>query len=145
MRAGDRDRDAVAERLGDALSDGALGAAEYQARLDRALGAVTQDELAALTADLPASGTAGARAAARAETARRRADLLRWRKEILYWIGGAVIMNVIWVAGSISKGHLDTYWPAWPLGIWAAILLSYVFWPERDKRDRDRPGRGPRV
>ncbi|WP_245627480.1 DUF1707 SHOCT-like domain-containing protein [Actinomadura oligospora] len=136
LRAGDRDRDAVAERLGDALADGALSAAEYQSRLDRALAAVTQDELAALTADLPESRTAGARAAAVAASTRRAADRLRWRKEILYWVGGAVIMTVLWAAKSISQGHLEDYWPAWPLGIWGAILLSYVFWPARDKKNR---------
>ncbi|MEV5572282.1 DUF1707 domain-containing protein [Spirillospora sp. NPDC052269] len=141
LRAGDRDRDAVAERLGDALADGALSAAEYQARLDRAMGAVTQAELAALTADLPESGTAGARAAAAVASAHRRADRLRARKEVLYWVGGAVIMTVLWAAKSISQGHLEDYWPAWPLGIWGAILLSYVFWPSRDNRNR---GRGDR-
>lgn len=136
LRASDRDRDTTAERLGDALADGALSAAEYQARLERALGAVTHAELTVLTADLPVSGTAGARAAARAESARRLADRLRWRKELLYWVGGAVIMNVIWAARSISEGRLEDYWPALPLGIWAAILISYVFWPERDKGRR---------
>ncbi|MCP2343275.1 DUF1707 SHOCT-like domain-containing protein [Actinomadura rupiterrae] len=136
VRADDRERDATAERLGDALADGALSAAEYQARLDRALGAATRDELDALTADLPESRSAAVRAAAHAATERRLADRLRWRKEIGYWAGGAVIMNVLWAAGSLSSGRAEDYWPAWPLGIWGAILLSYVFWPERDKKDR---------
>ncbi|MFC4907483.1 DUF1707 SHOCT-like domain-containing protein [Actinomadura gamaensis] len=136
VRASDLDRDAAAERLADALADGALTAAEHRARLERALAATTRDELDALTADLPASGSAAARAAERAASARRVADRLRWRKEIGYWVGGAVIMNVLWVAGSLSSGRLEDYWPAWPLGVWAAILLSYVFWPARNGKER---------
>ncbi|MEV4259168.1 hypothetical protein AB0J52_38925, partial [Spirillospora sp. NPDC049652] len=67
-------------------------------------------------------------------------ERLRWRKEILYWIGGAVIMNVLWAAKSLSAGRPEDYWPAWPLGIWGAILLSYVFWPSREAKRR-REGR----
>ncbi|RFU43203.1 hypothetical protein DZF91_02445, partial [Actinomadura logoneensis] len=86
------------------------------------------------------SRAAGARAAARAETERRRVERLWWRKEVLYWIGGAVIMNVLWAARSLGEGRLEDYWPAWPLGIWAAILLSYVFWPSRETRRRREGG-----
>jgi hypothetical protein len=54
IRAGDADRDAAAGALADAVAAGRLSLAEHDARLDALFAAVTQDELAAVTADLPA-------------------------------------------------------------------------------------------
>jgi Domain of unknown function (DUF1707) len=52
-RAGDGDREAVAERLRVAAGDGRIDLAELDDRLGRALGAKTYDELDELVADLP--------------------------------------------------------------------------------------------
>jgi hypothetical protein len=54
IRAGDADRDDAASALADAVAAGRLSPAEHDARLDALFAAVTQDQLAAVTADLPA-------------------------------------------------------------------------------------------
>ena len=58
LRASHEDRDNVVEQLRVAAGDGRLTAAELDERLELALTARTYAELAALTADLPAAGTA---------------------------------------------------------------------------------------
>jgi hypothetical protein len=58
QRASHEDRDKVAERLRVAAGDGRLSPEELDERLERALTARTYAELAALVADLPATGAA---------------------------------------------------------------------------------------
>ena len=53
LRAGDTDRERVAERLRLALDEGRLNLYEYDERLRDAYGAKTYSELDALLADLP--------------------------------------------------------------------------------------------
>ncbi|MEU6040399.1 DUF1707 domain-containing protein [Actinomadura sp. NPDC047616] len=143
MRASDADRTAVIERLGDALAEGALDTTEYQRRLDAAATAVTTAQLAPLTADLPVSRAAQAKAAAARRAARARADKRAWFDEWGYWAAGALIMTVIWAATSLQAGEWKTYWPAAPLGIWAAVLISYAVWPDKPRdKDHHDPG-GP--
>ncbi|TMR37538.1 DUF1707 domain-containing protein [Actinomadura geliboluensis] len=57
MRAGDADRERVAQVLRDAAGDGRLTLAELDERLDAVYAAKTYGELAPLTRDLPAAGT----------------------------------------------------------------------------------------
>jgi hypothetical protein len=52
-RASDRDRDRTIAALNDASASGRLGAEDHDARLDRALAAITMADLAALIIDLP--------------------------------------------------------------------------------------------
>jgi len=58
LRASHEDRDRVVEVLREAAGDGRLTSGELDDRLERALTARTYGELAALTADLPATPTA---------------------------------------------------------------------------------------
>ncbi len=58
LRASDADRERVAEVLRDALAEGRLDMEEFEERLDATYQARTYGELAPLTRDLPASGTA---------------------------------------------------------------------------------------
>jgi hypothetical protein len=53
LRASHEDRDRVVDTLRTAGGDGRLTAEELDARVERALSARTQGELAALVADLP--------------------------------------------------------------------------------------------
>ncbi|MFG2089466.1 DUF1707 domain-containing protein [Spirillospora sp. NPDC048824] len=131
-RASDHDRDTTVQRLGDALADGALDPAEHGRRLDRALTATTHGDLHRLTADLPPSQTARHRAETARRTAKTKADKRAWRDEWNYWTGAAAIMTAIWAISALRKGEWTSYWPAVPLGIWAAILISYAIWPSRD-------------
>ncbi|XRQ15181.1 DUF1707 SHOCT-like domain-containing protein [Actinomadura welshii] len=132
VRASDHDRDAAVQRLGDALADGALDTTEHGRRLDRALTATTRGDLHRLTADLPPSPAARARAENARRAAKDKADKRAWRDEWAYWAGGAVIMTALWAVSSLREGDLDSYWPAVPLAIWAAGLISYAIWPSRD-------------
>src|SRR5215469_12083765 len=61
VRASDADRDRVLDLLREAMGDGRLTAAEFDARMEAALSSRTLGELAVLTADLgPGPGGAGA-------------------------------------------------------------------------------------
>jgi Domain of unknown function (DUF1707)/Cell wall-active antibiotics response 4TMS YvqF len=60
LRASDADRERVAEILRDALAEGRLDMAEFEERLEATYKARTYGELAPLTRDLPATGTAAA-------------------------------------------------------------------------------------
>lgn len=53
VRASDAERDMVIERLGRAFGQGRLSVEEFQERVSAAQVAVTRDELADLTSDLP--------------------------------------------------------------------------------------------
>jgi len=53
LRAGDADRDRVAEALGNAYSEGRLSRDEYDARLDKALSARAYADLDRVVSDLP--------------------------------------------------------------------------------------------
>jgi hypothetical protein len=59
MRASDEDRERVAEQLRIAAGDGRLTLEELDERLDKALSARTDGELAALVTDLPATPGGG--------------------------------------------------------------------------------------
>ncbi|SEG84775.1 protein of unknown function [Thermomonospora echinospora] len=133
MRAGDADRDATIQALGDALAEGRLDPAEHDSRLTRAATATTFGQLAALTADLPPSPSAATGGQTTTDPAHRQDDRRAWLKEVQYWLGGALVMNLIWAAQSLKDHQWASYWPAVPLGIWAAILLTYLIWPQ----DRD--------
>lgn len=63
MRAGDADRERVAQVLREAAGDGRLTLAELDERLDAVYAAKTYGELAPLTRDLPAAGAAAPPAA----------------------------------------------------------------------------------
>ncbi|QXJ26266.1 DUF1707 domain-containing protein [Actinomadura graeca] len=129
VRASDGDRDGAVQALGEALAEGALDTAEYGRRLGRALAAVTRADLDALTADLPASRAAHDRAAAARRAARAEADEREWWNEWAHWAGAAAIMTVIWGVTSLSEGEWRFFWPVFPLGVWAAILLACALWP----------------
>ncbi|MFC4053634.1 DUF1707 domain-containing protein [Actinomadura syzygii] len=132
VRASDQDRDSTVQRLGDALSEGALDTVEHRRRLHRALTAATRGDLHRLTADLPESRAAHDRAETARRTAETEADKRAWLDEWGYWAGGAAIMTVIWAASAVHKGEWTFFWPVVPLGIWAAILVSYAIWPSHD-------------
>ncbi|TDD61556.1 DUF1707 domain-containing protein [Actinomadura rubrisoli] len=134
VRASDGDRDAAIEHLGDALAEGALDAAEYDRRLERAVAAATCADLAALTGDLPVSRAALARAEKARGAARALAARREWFDEWGHWAGGAVIMTVIWAVTSLRAGEWRFFWPVVPLGIWAAVLITYAVWPSREDR-----------
>ncbi|MGW6917235.1 DUF1707 SHOCT-like domain-containing protein [Kitasatospora sp. NPDC054939] len=127
VRVSDVDRDRALAALAAALAEGRLDAQEHTARSQAALQARTADDLAALTADLPAPTPT------RAE--RDRKDLAEWLAEWRYWLGGLVIMSAVWGTRCLQKGELTHYWPAAPLGVWAAVLIAIAIWPRPGGKD----------
>ena len=138
MRAADADRTAVAGVLGEHMAAGRLTLDEYDERLARAYAARTYGELAALTADLPATTTA--------EVARTPAsagdggsawdgDPHSWRS----WATTALIVLVIWAATSLASWELLYFWPIWVIGPWGVVLLVQSF-PGGDDDERRQVG-----
>jgi hypothetical protein len=95
LRAGDRDRAAVADRLRAEHLAGRLETEEFEERLDRCYAAKTYRELDALTADLPSEGR---------ERPRRRA----WR-----WPALVAVVPLLIALAALSHGRL--LWLAFPL------------------------------
>lgn len=120
MRVSDSDRAAAAERLRIAVDEGRLDLTEYDARLRSTYAATTYGELEPVTADLPAVQHATLPATKEPAVEERRKWLNEWRE----WLGGAIIMIAIWGTTSFVSGTLHTFWPAIPLGIWAAVLVA---------------------
>jgi hypothetical protein len=124
MRAGDGDRQAVADRLKVALDEGRLDLHEYDERLQKTYAAKTFGDLNGLLDDLP--GTAApqqsrvapyeAAAPARAEPEHRPGPSA-W---VDPYSGVIVVCIAIWAITSISSGHLDYFWPVW-------LLIPLVF------------------
>ena len=131
LRAADVDREFVAERLRKALDEGRLDLSEYDDRLREAYAARTYGDLKALLADLPevtppgrgqvvpAGMTAPVPVGGPVDVPRghtRRWIAAQWSS----WLSVAVILTTIWL---LSGAHGD-FWPAWPLGIWGAVMLA---------------------
>jgi hypothetical protein len=128
LRISDADRAAAAERLRVAVDEGRLDLTEYDTRLRSAYAATTYGDLEPLTADLPAVPAATPAVKEPAALEERSKWLDEWRD----WLGGAVIMIAIWGTTSLVAGDLTPFWPAIPLGIWAAVLLAGLL--EKKKR-----------
>ncbi|MFI6128023.1 DUF1707 domain-containing protein [Micromonospora sp. NPDC051141] len=160
MRAADRDREAVAERLRLALEEGRLGLHEYDERLARAYGARTYGELDEVVADLPGPAPAERSALVPAaptppppapspvpasepvaggpEVPEARSRLLGlW----LPWLRVAAILVPIWLIGAVSSGHAAGVWPLWVLGPWGGLVLMQsvgLIGADHGRKRRDR-------
>jgi len=136
MRAGDADRERVAERLRIALDEGRLNLHEYDERLRDAYSAKTYAELDGLLHDLP--GTVPASQSALATTGPERAAATwqarpdgsypgatrAWLVEMWsHWVRAVGICVVIWAATGVFAGGLIYFWPGWVAGPWGVVLL----------------------
>jgi Domain of unknown function (DUF1707) len=133
LRVGTTEREATVQVLGSAMADGKLTMAEYEERVDAVWKSTTRGELAQVTHDLPVAAS---------ENVVESKDAREWREyfdEWRWWFGGAIVMTGIWGFQSISDGEPNNYWPMWPLGIWALILVAMIFMPE-DKDDKEGEG-----
>lgn len=136
LRVGTAERESTVQILGSAMADGRLTMTEYEERVDDVWKSSTRGELARVTDDLPAVISEAEDAIDKSAEWREYFDEWRW------WFIGAIIMTGIWGFQSISDGELNGYWPGWPLGIWALILVAMIFMPDEDddgdKKDRDK-------
>ena len=138
MRASDRDRQEVVDRLRDAVAEGRLKMDEYVDRMGRAYQAVTYGDLASLHTDLPAAGpTAERRTAlpAKAPPVKALPAGEAWRGflagqpgalRVLWtiWLAAVSINVVVWALVSGTTGHLIYPWPLWVAGPWGAALFA---------------------
>ncbi|SHJ84155.1 protein of unknown function [Nocardiopsis flavescens] len=124
-RASDDEREQIVERLTTAFVEGRLDLVEYERRVESALRAVLVGELDRLIADLPAP-------AARPPLVTPVRDESRWEHadEWRWWLGIAVVLTGVWGGAVLIGGELVPYWPLVPLGIWAAVLLASMVWPD---------------
>ena|SRR5215469_6990768 len=141
MRASDRDRQDVVDRLQTAVGDGRLRMDEYLERMEVAYQAITLGELAPLCADLPPSAPVAVRApdAPRALSPLARVVLPCCVTGIIAWISRlpgalrvlwavwltAVLVNVVvWVLVSVTTGHFLYPWPLWVAGPYGGLLVA---------------------
>ena len=116
MRAGDGDRQAVAEKLKTALDEGRLDLHEYDERLQRTYSAKTYGDLQGLLTDLP--GTVPV-AHSQVQPFGSGSPVVEpaSKSGMPSWLGpyaGVVLVSVvIWAIVSISSGELLYFWPIW--------------------------------
>lgn len=127
LRAGDQDRERIAERLRKGHAEGRLDTAELQQRLERCYEAKTFGELGELVSDLPRQD----------EPSERRP--LGWSPAPWHWGLGrlAPILIVLFVLAALSgPHHIFLFW----------IPLLFIFWRLswwRRRRWSAGPRRGP--
>ncbi|AFM15342.1 protein of unknown function (DUF1707) [Mycolicibacterium chubuense NBB4] len=134
LRAGDRDREAAAALLGQALAQGYLDLAEYEKRVATVFDAYTTPDLRRLTADLPLAELRRhdpRRAAARRAAARRSVHI-----HLAGYLTMVVVVLTVWLAVGLSADAWY-FWPIWPIlgagiGVLAhALPIRYAFPPCR--------------
>ena len=132
LRAGDRDREEIADRLRDAHVEGRLSAAELNERLDAAYAATHVDELPQLVADLPPVRPAPS---ADRRPAPRRSGRWPFPPFVLLLVAASVLLLV--------TGHFP-----FPLIALALIVLFWRHhrgWGARHARFTGYPGRSART
>ena len=122
-RAGDRDREKTAARLGQALAQGYLQLDEYDQRVQKVFQTHNTGELRELLADLPLDRIR------RADPRRRAARIAAARKGVRIHLAAYLAMTVIvlavWAAVAATTGS-SYFWPIWPI-LGAAIgLISHA-------------------
>jgi Domain of unknown function (DUF1707)/2TM domain len=124
VRVGDREREKVISRLGQAFTQGYLSIPDYETRLDQAFAAKTAGALALALSDLPVGRIARddpQRHAARAAAARRGV-----RIHLAAYVAAALLMIGIWLAVALSVGAWY-FWPVWPiLGMGIGVVSHAV-------------------
>ncbi len=122
-RAGDRDRQKTATRLGQALAQGYLEMDEYEQRVQVVFQTHTTGELNELLADLPLDRIR------RADPRRRAARIAAARRGVRIHLGAYVAMVAIvltvWAAVAITTSA-TYFWPIWPILGGAIGFISHA-------------------
>jgi Domain of unknown function (DUF1707) len=145
MRAGDADRQAVADRLKRALDEGRLDLSEYDERLQRAYAAKTFGDLDGLLTDLPTTAppqhsqvapypVAAPDAAATPGGVRSRA---------IPYARVLAVCLIVWAITALNLGQLPNFWLISVVVVLALSAVANVA-GHRSGRDARRAGRRER-
>jgi hypothetical protein len=134
LRISNTDRDKAIEQLRLALDEGRIDLTEFDERSRAVYDSKTRAELDIVFDDLPVSRaedqavhTVDLRPEERVEREAGKQERMR-RARIpasmhgLVWV--ATITTAIWLISSIASGYVNYFWPAWPIGIMAAIFFA---------------------
>ena len=117
LRAGDGDRQAVADKLKTALDEGRLDLGEYDERLQRTYSAKTYGDLQELVTDLPGTIPVHHSQVQPLASESPVVEQSATKGGTPTWLGpyaGVVAVSVlIWAIVSISSGELLYFWPIW--------------------------------
>jgi hypothetical protein len=133
LRASDADREHIANVLRDSYSEGRLTIDEFQERLERAYAARTHGDLAVLTSDLPVRSAPPPPSPA-VPVAPISSELYwsRVRQIVLRYVVWCLFLITIWAA----TGRQGSFWPIWPIIVFAFFAASRVLSVERELRRR---------
>ncbi|MGH3727257.1 MAG: DUF1707 SHOCT-like domain-containing protein [Micromonosporaceae bacterium] len=143
LRAGDQDRQKVADQLRAAVDEGRLTLDEYDERVAAAYAARTYRDLANLTVDLPPPPTGRTVVGPRtpsSERSERQNDryagggpgrhgwqpygrLSPWRP----WLVVSLITTLIWLLAGLDGDGFEYFWPMWVIVPWGLVLASHAF------------------
>jgi hypothetical protein len=127
-RVGDRERERVAAVVTDAVAEGLVGLDEVDARVGAVWSARTEEELAAVTADLPPAWLRARGERLRAQTQRdalRRAARAGLRGHVASYVSVMLLLVAIWLVVGLTAGAWYP-WPVWPALGWGIGVLSHV-------------------
>ncbi|WP_216899915.1 DUF1707 SHOCT-like domain-containing protein [Nocardia alni] len=117
-RAGDAERQQVADLLARHLGAGRIDLTEYDQRVAQVWAATTREDLQVVLSDLPTLS--------KRETPQRNSHPIRfpiWQRiEGAAWVGVGVLSLMIWGLISLGMGQFTYPWPMWVIGPWGAAL-----------------------
>jgi DUF1707 SHOCT-like domain/2TM domain len=122
-RAGDRDRQKAAARLGQALAQGYLQIDEYDERVQAVFQTHNTAQLRELLADLPLDRIR--RADPRRHAARMAAARRAVRIHLGAYLAMAAVVLTVWAAVAVTTGA-SYFWPIWPILGGAIGLISHT-------------------
>lgn len=125
IRAGDLDRERVAESLRRHFADGRLTSEEFDERLSAAYAARTMGQLADLLADLPPDRAPSAVLRPGGSIAVGRPGLhpvLRaaWVGSVATYLTVSLLCAFIWLVTSPG----EYFWPIWVIGPWGIVMFG---------------------
>lgn len=138
IRATNEDRQATADRLWRAHSEGAITLAEFDSRVRIAWMATRRGELAELTADLPIERP---RTVPPPDYCRHRGGWYAVLRAVTTaWLTASAISIVMWLLLGAAEGELQRPWWVWIVGpaggvlavLWFAVTCGH----ERESRHR---------
>lgn len=124
VRVGDRERENLIARLGQAFAQGYLSLPDYESRLDQAIQATTRGAVGQVLGDLPVGRIARddpRRRAAKIAAARRGV-----RVHLAAYLAASLLMIGIWLSVALTAGAWY-FWPVWPiLGMGIGVVSHAV-------------------